>query len=137
MQSELDVVSVHGDVEAKMKLAGPSLFMVTAEWCHGPCNVARKVIGDTFINVVTDEDGKQTTKYRHGVKNIMEVSVDDESIRNNGWVKQHGVSEIPCVLVYHKGEEVTRCIGIEGNSEDSYAKYLREAVDKVKQLKKG
>ena len=64
-----------------------------ANWC-GPCRMLRPII---------DEISEESDEYK-----IVSINIDNEE----DLAIKYGVSSIPCLVVFDKGKEVNRSIGL-------------------------
>ena len=64
-----------------------------AEWC-GPCKMLRPIIDEIAEN---DENTK-----------IVSINIDDE----DELAEEYGVFSIPCLVLFDKGKEVNRSVGL-------------------------
>jgi thioredoxin 1 len=78
-----------------------------AEWC-GPCKALAP-----FLESMSE-------KYDGAVK-VAKVNVSEHT----GAAKEHGVTSIPCLVVFRDGKEIDRMVGFKGQSglEELFSKH--------------
>ena len=78
-----------------LKSDKPVLVDFNADWC-GPCRMLAPLI-------------EEIANERDDIK-VVSVNIDDEDVL----AEDHGISSIPCLVVFKDGKEVKRSVGFRG-----------------------
>ena len=87
-----------------LKSDKPVLADFNADWC-GPC----RMLAPTLEEIAAERDDVK----------VVSINIDDEDIL----AEDHGVSSIPCLVVFKNGSEVNRSIGLR--PKDAVLELLR------------
>jgi thioredoxin 1 len=103
----------------KKAMLSKKVTAVFATWRScGPCAIPAKILDEL----------QQTNK----LKSVWSLEIDDTDVVNDQFMSTHKVEVIPTLLLFKDGKEVSRVIGVEGNSEEGCRDAYLSAIKKAK-----